>query len=74
MSAVRIAMPGFCETVEADDRDTVASVVHRATAKRGSVLPRHAMFFVNGQRVDPEATIDPTEDATVTVASRAKNG
>jgi len=32
------------------------------------------MFFLNVQRVNPETTIDPADEAIITVASLAKNG
>lgn len=74
MNAFRIAMPGFSQTIRADAGDTVATAIKRATSPCGAQVPRGALYFVNGHRVTPDATLDATQDTVITVASRARNG
>ncbi len=72
--SIRVAMPGFSETVQARQGDTVLATVQRAAGSRGARLPRNAMFFLNGQRVHGDAPVAETGQHAITVASRARNG
>jgi hypothetical protein len=74
MTEVRIAMPGFSETLQSQDGDTVGTLVERAAKARDAHLPRNAMFFLDGERVSQETPTNGAESATITVASRARNG